>query len=190
MPSRQDALTALYAAQAKPKIEIEADTTSRPSSAGMVGQVGAAFSRVRDRMAAKTASREIAPNPNRETVYDQECRLFGKHWADVYRQQREAEAEEKQEDERKQREAAERRADEDRQRRQAEDMARTLRKAQERQSEIVVQNMTKSEIRAILADASAEEIQEVLQRVDQTKSAGIPFMYKAHLDEVRSEQRR
>jgi len=62
--NRQDALTALLAAQSKSKIEIKADTiTSRPSSAGICGSVGSAFSRTRDRMQAAEASKPVPVMP-------------------------------------------------------------------------------------------------------------------------------
>jgi hypothetical protein len=56
-------------------------------------------------------------------------------------------------------------------------------------SRIIVQNMSKTEIKQILQDATAEEIQEVIRRIDASHSRGVPFMYKIYLDQVRAEKK-
>jgi hypothetical protein len=57
------------------------DHTTIAGTSHYSGDIG----RVRDRVAARENT-PVAPKP--ESLYEQECRCFGKYWADVYRRQR------------------------------------------------------------------------------------------------------
>ena len=82
---RQDSFTALLKANSVPKTVLEPEVAGRGTIAGLTTS-GAPLSRVRDRA---TVRENLPPEAKPETLYEQEVRLFGKYWAEVYRQQRE-----------------------------------------------------------------------------------------------------
>ncbi len=181
MPTRQEAITALYGAQSKPKVALPpTEGTDRPSSAGMI-QVGAPFVRVRDRMTIEKETQQIValrPKTEQEKLAD--------IYLAAYEKRRAEEAAAVAAKERKREEI---KAAEEGQRRKAEHAARARVEAQERQSAIVVRNIIRAEIRSILKDASAEETVEVLKRVKSEHVEGLPFAYSAHLAALREERR-
>lgn len=81
MPTRTDALTALLAAQSKPKIVLSGtEGTDRPSSAGMVGTVGTAFSRTRDRVEAAEASKPAPVKPTPQNANTAMWAQYEENW--------------------------------------------------------------------------------------------------------------
>ena len=147
-----------------------------PTRSGMVGQAGG-VNRVRDRQDIAVATQElVAPKPTH--VPDV--------WEQAYYRRQENERREKEEKERKRQEQ---RDLEQRRKWKEENDTKCLKEAQDRQAQIFAQNLARSEVREILKDASAEEIQEVLKRVEVAHCKGFAPAYKAYLDEVRSEKK-
>jgi hypothetical protein len=143
---------------------------------------------VRDRQNA-AAEKPVEPQTN--APYDQyadEKSKHGKFWADVWAAERNARTR----DERIKAQAEKVRlahiADNQRQLEDQRDRERRAKELQEANSRIILDNITKSEIRGILADATAPEIEAVLQKVRGWKMEKQSFAYSAALKEVREKK--
>jgi hypothetical protein len=189
MPSRHAALTALLALQGKPCVKTVQPEEAPSRSAGYCGALGQeSLSRVRDRQNA-AAEKPVEPQTN--ASYDQyadEKSKHGKFWADVWAAERNARTR----DERIKAQAEKVRlahiADNQRQLEDQRDRERRAKELQEANSRIILDNITKSEIRGILADATAPEIEAVLQKVRGWKMEKQSFAYSAALKEVREKK--
>jgi Skp family chaperone for outer membrane proteins len=137
---------------------------------------------VRDRQNA-AAEKPVGPQTN--APYDQyadEVKCFGKMWADIWKAEREA----KTRDERIAAQSAKVRAA------RATDNQRRIedqREREQRQARVFAENIARNEVRQILADATGEEIQEVLKRVEAAHCKGFPAAYSTYLAEVRAERK-
>jgi len=184
MPSRDAILAGLMALNAKPKQVLPPTGSNDRNHEGLVGQAGAVL-RIRDRQNAE-AEKPVEAKP--ETIYENEVRHFGVYWANIYRDQREADTKEK----RIKAEAAKVKAAhaaENQRRIEAQaEREKRAKELQEANSRIILDNITKSEIRGILADATAPEIEAVLQKVRGWKMEKQSFAYSAALKEVREKK--
>jgi len=165
MPSRAEALAAL---RALPKISLPS-TSTPPSRSGMTYSPDHT-PRTRDvQRAAKEnpVEKPVAMTPENEPWEIKAARL-----------RREGEARRAE----KARIAAAREAA--RQRDLVDDAERT-----ERINRIVLENVARSEVRQILQDATAEELQAVLKLVNEWKMRNQPFAYKIALQQVREKSK-
>lgn len=181
MLRRNESLSALYAAQAKPKLVIESGPSDRVTS-GSTGSV-VFGGRVRDRM---TIAEQMKPAPSKPLTPEE---IEQKRWAkayedDYYRRQRE----EKEAKEREERRHAERRAGEEKARQQAE----ADRKAREEQGAAVtatiLANDTKGQIRELLRPEPPEVVLEVVRGVQHLGLVGFFPAYQTVLREVKAER--
>lgn len=79
--NRQDILASIAAVNAKPKIVLPpTEGTDRPSSAGMVGTVGTAFSRTRDRVEAAEASKPAPVKPTPQNANTAMWAQYEENW--------------------------------------------------------------------------------------------------------------
>jgi Mg/Co/Ni transporter MgtE len=148
----------------------------------MVGQVNFG-GRVRDRATITEQTQEVVA-PKLTPAQSERQRLI-----DFYSRSHEAEQQhERDECEAKERKRKEARELEAKRKWKAEEDARVLREAQERQQRVLSQNMIRREVKQILQDATAEEMTEVLKRVEASRTKGFPAAYAAYLDEVRAEK--
>lgn len=128
---------------------------------------------VRTRQDISTASQEVvAPKP--VTERERLMKLYG----DLYEKKQ---AEEKAETTRRQRIAAEKRRVDEAHR--LDDLR--IAEAKVERNRIVLDNITKAEIRGILADATAPEIESVLKKVREWKMEKQSFAYGIALKEMR-----
>lgn len=161
--NRNEAMFALNSV--KKTVIAPTEESHRPSSAGMVGQVGNAFSRVRDRqLLAQEAP--VAPQERAETWEERKARLR-------------AEGE---------RQRAEQRDLEQRRKWKDENDARVRKELQDRQQRVTEQNLIRAEVRQLLADEEPDVINEVIHRVKAAKMEHFVPAWVTFLDEVKTER--
>jgi len=188
MPSRTESLTALLNLQSKPKQSIDAPTVPNAASTSGGCAVPSYTGRVRDRQNA-AAEKPVEPQTN--ASYDQyadEVKCFGKIWADIWKAEREAKTRDERIAAQSAKVRAARAADDQRRIEDQRERERRAKELQEANSRIILNNITKSEIRGILADATAPEIEAVLQKVRGWKMEKQSFAYSAALKEVREKK--
>jgi hypothetical protein len=168
--NKQDALTALLAAQSKPKQVIEQAGDTRGTRAGMT-DVPSVFSRTRDRMAAKeqVVEQEKPKDTWNESVERNRREIFTE--ANRRKARREQE-----------RELAEKR------RLREENDRKYLKELAERNQRIFESNFIKAAIRGELDDATADEVLEVVRRVKAERCERLPEAYGIHLRLLREEK--
>ncbi len=180
MPNRKDALAALCAVQSKPVTKSEPTAPSVPSSSG--GCASPVYTgRVRDRQRAAIEN----PASKQETLYEQEVRLYGKYWADIYRDQRDAKTKEERIAAEAARVKAARAIDDQRRTEDAAERERRAKELQEQNLRIATENLIKADIRSSLADATAPEVEAVLALVREWKMTRQSFAYPIALKTVR-----
>ena len=172
---RSKALTALLAMQSKPVTKVSSPEVA-PRQSGYCGALGGeSLSRVRDRMEIQANAPTNQPEKLSwdESVKQEQTRLD--------RLGAEANA-------RRQRDAQEREAARERERTRKIEDERCLREAQERQQQVIEQNMIRREVRQILQDATAEEVQAVLKLTREWKTDRFAPSYLIALEQVRAKQ--
>ena len=172
---RDEVLSSIARLNAAKKTVIDAPEVA-PRQSGYCGALGGeSLSRVRDRMEIQANAPTNQPEKLSwdESVNQEQTRLD--------RLGAEANA-------RRQRDAQEREAARERERTRKIEDERCLREAQERQQQVIEQNMIRREVRQILQDATAEEVQAVLKLTREWKTDRFAPSYLIALEQVRSKQ--
>ena len=178
MPKKRDeVLAAIYTAATVKKTTVESTPTVRPQS-GVCGSLGSAFSRVRDRQAASTATAEIQAQP---TVMTEENEPWEQRCARLRREGEERRAAKRRAEQAK-REAAERRRQEDERR------ARAMTEQAAEVTRRIFANDTKAQIRELLKPEPADVVLEVTRRVERLRLTGFVPAYETILQEVKKEK--
>lgn len=179
MPNRSDALTALLAAQTKPVTKVES-APSYSSTSGHCGTLGQeSLSRVRDRA---TVRENLPPEAKQETQYEQEVRLFGKYWADIYRDQREAKTREERIAAEKARVAAAHRIEDQRR-------IESAKAIQARNSKWVGEELLRGEIKGIFKSMDAFDIVEpVMALVRSWRMEKFPPAYRTAIEQIKQAE--
>jgi hypothetical protein len=167
-------------AQSKPKTTVVDSASSMPStSAGCASPVYTG--RVRDRQNAE-ANQPV--EVKQESQYEQELRLYGKEWATVWRDQREADSREKRIAAEAARVKAAHREADARERRQREADALAAKRQREQAAQIIFDNADRKEIKDLLKSEPADVIDRVIQLTNGSK---LPFVWKACLDTIKQQ---